>query len=124
MSQPVRESIIEHHLKQRVAEAGGLAFKFKSNVNGVPDQLIVFDGCLVLVEVKRPGGRPRPNQIALHAKIEARGVPVYVVDTIESVDNFCTEVLNIDGVTRGTRPTRARNELAIKSFADLTSGDQ
>lgn len=109
----VRESKIESYLKKRVTDAGGLAFKFTSSVNGVPDQLLVHDGRLTLVEVKRPGEKPRANQVSLHAKIEARGVPVYTVDTYESVDALCRDVLHLASIDRKPAPSK---DVTITSF--------
>lgn len=108
----VRESKIENYLKKRVTDAGGLAFKFTSSVNGVPDQLLVHDGRLTLVEVKRPGEKPRANQVSLHAKIEARGVPVYTVDTYDAVDALCRDVLCLQDVPKTVTP----KDVTITSF--------
>ena len=75
------ESKIETYLKNQIKNIGGLCYKFKSTVNGVPDQLVIYDRTMHLVEVKRPGEKPRANQVHVHSQIKKQGVPVYTVDT-------------------------------------------
>lgn len=94
---PELESKIETYFKKRVNAVGGLAYKFKSTVNGVPDQLVIHDGMMHLVEVKRPDGEPRANQLHIHAKINERGVPVHIVATTDDVDRFVLDVLGETG---------------------------
>ena len=60
----VKEDEIENHLVAQVEAMGGKAIKFNPHNNrGLPDRICFFRGGLVLlVEVKRPGLRPRKNQ--------------------------------------------------------------
>lgn len=90
-----RESSVERRLTALVERMGGLSFKWVSpGRRGVPDRIIVMPGGRVyLVEVKRPGGRPRADQLAVHRRIEKRGVSVYVVD---DADAFARDVLGSD----------------------------
>lgn len=88
------ESKIESYLKQQIKRIGGLCFKWKSTVNGVPDQVIIYDGQTYLVEVKRPGETPRANQVNVHRQIHERGVTVYTVNTNQSIDVFIQDVLH------------------------------
>jgi len=90
------ESKIEKHLKNQIKNIGGLCYKFKSTVNGVPDQLIIYNGAMHLVEVKRPGEKPRANQVHVHGQIEKQGVPVYTVDTEAAVNTFIKDVLKAE----------------------------
>lgn len=95
MSKPL-ESKIESYLKQQIRAVGGLCYKFKSTVSGVPDQLVIYDGNMFLVEVKRPGEKPRANQVHVHNTIENHGVTVHNVDTTESIDAFIQDVLHAE----------------------------
>lgn len=107
---PVLESKIETYFKTHVKRAGGLAYKFKSAVNGVPDQIVIHDGTTHFVEIKRPGGKPRADQIRCHANINAHGVPVHVVSTEQEVDAFIRDVLGVTElapVKKTTGTTRA-----------------
>lgn len=94
MSKNPRESKIETYLKEQIAACGGLCYKFKSTVSGVPDQLVIYRGGLYLVEVKRPGKVPRTNQRLVHATIKKQGVTVYNVDREQQVDDFIANVLH------------------------------
>jgi len=96
------ESKIETYLKQQIKRIGGLCYKFKSTVSGVPDQLVIFNGTMHLVEVKRPGETPRPNQVHVHGQIEKQGVPVHTVDTKETVDAFIQNVLHVQSANQST----------------------
>lgn len=99
MSKNPLESKIETHLKTQIKNIGGLCYKFKSTVNGVPDQLVIFNGATHLVEVKRPDEVPRANQVHVHNQIKQRGVIVYTVDTEKAVDAFIKDVLKAEPVT-------------------------
>jgi hypothetical protein len=90
------ESKIETYLKNQIKTVGGLCYKFKSTVNGVPDQLVIYNGTMYLVEVKRPGEKPRANQVHVHGQIKKQGVPVYTVDTETGVDTFIKDVLKAE----------------------------
>ena len=82
----------------QVSSIGGLHFKFKSTVNGVPDQIIIYDKNIYLVEVKRPDETPRKSQIVVHNKIKDQGVDVYVLDTKEKIDQFIKKTLNAEPI--------------------------
>lgn len=115
------ESKIETYLAEQVKAVGALTYKFKSTVNGVPDRLVIFDGVTHLVEVKRPGEKPRANQVKCHQDIASRGVPVHVVDDRDAVDAFVRDVLGVH--TPVERPKRAART-TIKGFdAFAVSGD-
>lgn len=90
------ESKIETYLKNQIKTIGGLCYKFKSTVNGVPDQLVIFNKNMYLVEVKRPNEIPRANQVHVHNQIQKQGVPVYTVDTVLAIDSFIKDILGVD----------------------------
>lgn len=50
---------------------------------GTPDWLVVFRGRVTLLEFKRPGKEPRPEQVEWHAKAARNGVTVFVVTSVE-----------------------------------------
>lgn len=92
------ESKIETYLKTQIKNIGGLCFKWKSTVNGIPDQIVIFDSNVHFIEVKRPGEKPRANQIHVHGQITKQGVPVFTIDTTEKVDDFIRNVLKTEPV--------------------------
>jgi len=60
----IKEVEIENYLVKRIKMMGGEAIKFNPHNNrGLPDRICFIPGGLVvLVELKRPGQRPRKNQ--------------------------------------------------------------
>lgn len=55
----------------------------------MPDRLILIPGGYQLfVELKRPGGKPRPDQVAMIEKFRDYGQLVHVIDTKEKVDRL------------------------------------
>lgn len=102
----VLESKIESYLKQQIARTGGLCYKWKSTVNGVPDQIVIFEGATYFIEVKRPGEEPRANQVHVHNQINKRGVAVYTVSTENEVDEFVRDVLGVNIADLNHTPTK------------------
>lgn len=104
-----RESVIETYLKDQIKLLGGLAYKFTSTVNGVPDQILIIDGNTYFVEVKRPGEVLRKNQEYVHEQFLKRGVPVYTVDSIQSINEFIKIFLDKDPVIPETKSFDSKN---------------
>jgi len=90
----VRESAIERRLVTEAVKRGGLAPKFVSpGLDGVPDRLLLFPGGkLAFVEVKAPGGKPRPLQRRRIEQLTALGFRVYVLDSKEQIGEIMDEV--------------------------------
>lgn len=98
----VREKTIEAGRKAHVEQQGGMSWKLVSpGLVGVPDQIELYgtatmetitgftrEACIALLatviqfsEIKRPGGKPRPEQLRRHAELRALGFTVNVIDT-------------------------------------------
>lgn len=85
----MRETKVEGHLTKESEKRGILSYKFVSpQHNGVPDRLLIGYGLTVYVETKAPGKVPRALQEYQHEILRAHGAKVYVLDTIEKVDEF------------------------------------
>lgn len=93
----MKEKDIEIYLRNRVREAGGIAYKWVSPGNdGVPDRVVMFPGGIcVLVELKAPGRKPTPLQLRQHEALRRLGFTVWVIDRREGVDRFITEYTEI-----------------------------
>ena len=78
----------------RIEGAGGLAVKFTSpGFDGVPDRLALLpDGKMAFVEVKAPGEKPRPLQLARHKLLQRLGFKVYVLDDERQIGGIIDEI--------------------------------
>jgi hypothetical protein len=84
-----REGPIEDYLIEQVLLHGGLSEKHVSpGRNGVPDQLVTWNGLMDLVETKAPLGERSGAQIRDHARRLQRGVVVFTLHTKEQVDQY------------------------------------
>lgn len=88
------ERTIEQKFKAAVKAAGGLAVKFTSpGFDGVPDRLALLpDGKMAFVEVKAPGEKPRPLQLARHRLLRQLGFKVYVLDDEGQIEKIISEI--------------------------------
>ena len=83
----MREKTIEQKFRVAVKAAGGLAVKFASpGFDGVPD------GKMAFVEVKAPGEKPRPLQLARHRLLRQLGFKVYVLDDEGQIGGMIDEI--------------------------------
>ena len=84
------EGKIEKKLVRDVKKLGGQCLKFTSPGNaGVPDRIVMMPhGKIHFVELKAPGEKPRPLQVAVHEEFKALGFKVEIIDTPEGVEAF------------------------------------
>lgn len=91
---PGPEARIERYLTSSVRARGGHCFKLAPTTAGLPDRLVVLPpGRLLLVELKAPGGRLRPVQVALHERLSAAGVEVAVLASKTQIDNWLRDMI-------------------------------
>lgn len=90
----MREKLLETNFRNGVKKRGGYAFKFTSpGTDGVPDRLACFPvNRFYLAEMKTTGKDLRPTQRIVRAMLAKMGIPVYVIDTQEDLDNFFKDV--------------------------------
>lgn len=87
------ENDIEKYLVRQVKKIGGLCYKWVSpGIRGVPDRIVIFQGCTFFVELKRPRESLRKNQRKIKSYINQQGVDVYAIDTKTEVDQFIQEL--------------------------------
>lgn len=65
------------------ARRGGQVFQTK----GTPDLYAAKRGRQIWLEVKRPDGKLMPQQEQVHSALRSNGVEVYVVRSLEDVQN-------------------------------------
>ena len=90
----MREKQIENQLVSQVKKIGGIAPKFVSpGFAGMPDRLVLIpDGLIAFVELKAPGKKPRPLQLARHRLLRLLGFRVYVIDGAEQIGGMLDEI--------------------------------
>ena len=88
------EKNIEKKLRDEVNKIKGIAYKFTSPGNsGVPDRLVLLpNGRIYFVELKRPGKDSSKLQRMQIARIRALGFDVRVIDTMQKVEEFIDEI--------------------------------
>ncbi len=90
------EKEVEEHFVKKCTSVGWWCPKFTSpGTRAVPDRLVLLpNGVTLYVELKRPGGKPRPNQLKLHERLLKKyRTKVYVLDTKEGVDKWVKMVV-------------------------------
>lgn len=90
----MREKQIEQKLVQAVRKIDGMCLKFVSpNFDGMPDRLILLPGGkIAFAELKAPGKKPRPLQLARHKALMKLGFRVYIIDRMEQIGAILDEI--------------------------------
>jgi hypothetical protein len=86
-----KEYVIEKYLVDAIKERGGFCPKFNDvGRRGAPDRLVIVPNNPVhFVELKRPvGGYVAPWQKRYHEQLRVCGQKVWVLNSIEQVDDF------------------------------------
>lgn len=92
----MREKMIEQKLVEAVKENGGICPKLVSpGTDGMPDRMVLMPGAKIgFVEVKAPGQKPRPLQVARIKLLRRLGFKVYVLDGIEQIGGIIDDITN------------------------------
>lgn len=90
----MREKTVEKKLVNAVKARGGICPKWVSpGFDGMPDRIVLLPGRhFGFVEVKAPGEKPRPLQIARHRLLEKLGFHTYVLDDVEQIGGILDEI--------------------------------
>ena len=90
----MKEKIIEQKFRTAVKAVGGMAVKFVSpGLDGMPDRLALLPGGrMAFVEVKAPGKKPRPLQLARHRTLRQLGFRVYTLDDEKQIGGIIDEI--------------------------------
>lgn len=88
------ERDIEAYLVKRCKEIGAHRDKFVSpQRRAVPDDLIIFNGRVLFVEVKATGACPTPAQVRDHERRRAAGAEVVWLDSVECAEDVIDDLL-------------------------------
>ena len=90
----MREKVIEQKLVRTAKNMGGIALKFASpGFDGMPDRIVLLPGAHIgFVEVKTPGEKPRPLQLARHGLLRRLGFKVFVLDDEQQIGGILDEI--------------------------------
>lgn len=61
---------------------------------GLPDLEAIKDGCVVFIEVKRPGGKQSPDQVRHGERLRAEGGRYFVIHSVDEVQDMCRELFD------------------------------
>lgn len=94
----LKEKFIEQKLIKEVKKLGGICPKFISpGFDGMPDRLILLpEGKIGFVEVKRKGLKPRPLQLSRHRLLKGLGFKVFVLDDEKDIEEIIDSILGGD----------------------------
>ena len=90
----MKEKQIEQKLVRAARNMGGIALKLVCpGFDGMPDRIVLLqNGHIGFVEVKAPGEKPRPLQLARHGLLQRLGFKVYVLDDERQIERIITEI--------------------------------
>lgn len=84
---------IEEEIVRYVKREGGRSIKLEvTSIRGWTDRLVLLDGLVLFIEVKKPGGRISPHQKRIIADLQARG---YNATVVWSLEEFVAYVASI-----------------------------
>lgn len=93
-----RESSIEAYLVSQIRKLGGLCKKWTApGSSGEPDRIIIWDGLIEFVELKRPGGRLSELQKVKHKELKAQGAKVFTLSSRQEVDDYVFRLKALKG---------------------------
>ena len=92
----MREKELERKLVQAVRATDGICPKFTSpGFDGMPDRIVLLpEGGIGFVEVKRHGEKLRPLQESRHILLRQLGFQVFILDNINQIKNILEEIQN------------------------------
>lgn len=92
------EKDIEKYLISQIKKIGGLIWKLTSpSTSGVPDRIVIRNGMIWFVELKRPNGNMRKLQLYRKSELQKQGFDVLCLDTKDKIDCFIEQMERGDG---------------------------
>lgn len=93
--QKTLERDIERYFIQKIKQLGGYSWKFSSpNNRGVCDRIVLIDGRVMFVELKRDGGRLTSLQARFKDTVQAHGGEYVCLVGYRDVERFTIELKN------------------------------
>lgn len=90
------ESQLEKKFCEKIKSLGGMPLKFVSPGRaGVPDRIVLFpNGKIFFVELKSSRGNTSIIQEYIFKKFSKLGFPVKIINSVESLEKFLSEIEN------------------------------
>lgn len=86
------EKQVEQYLRKEVSKRGALCLKMNPLANrGIPDRLVIMDGRMCFVELKKEKGVLSEAQKSFIKRLELKGHVVSVLYSKKDVDKFIKE---------------------------------
>ena len=84
------EKDLDRKLRVRVRALKGWSIKLMTDlVRGLPDRLVLLPGgYIIFAEIKTKGKSPTPIQKNIHRKLTKMGFKVYVVDSLQIINQI------------------------------------
>ena len=94
---PVKEPLekkVEAYFKRKVANAGGITFKFNSPMQrSVPDQIVILIGRVLFCEIKRVSGKLSDGQSRVLKKLDDNSAECCTIYGHSGVDDFIEQLV-------------------------------
>ena len=91
------EKQVETHLKKQCKKQNIFCEKLKFiSCNGAPDRILIKNGTVLFLELKRNGEEPRKNQKALHKQMKSYGAIVDWTDSKQGVNEILEKYFGTD----------------------------
>lgn len=88
------ESVVEDYLRTQSKKYGCLCYKFVSpGYNGVPDEIVIYNGKTTFIETKSPVGDTSAIQKKRIKDMREHGADVRICHTRQAVDKFFKEFI-------------------------------
>lgn len=105
------ENYVEDYLRQQAQKHHALCYKFVSpGTNGVPDDIVIFQGQVIFIETKSPVGHAREIQKERIKQMQEQGAIVHICHTRTAIDNVLGKYIPAYQKARktaNTKPTKA-----------------
>lgn len=93
-----REDVVVRRITTRMEKLGAFVINVHGDIfskRGLPDLIVIMEGTVTFLEVKRPGGKPSKMQLYIQNKIRRRGVESWIVSSLEEAERAVEQSIGI-----------------------------
>ena len=88
------ENVVENYLRTQSKKYGCLCYKWVSpGHNGVPDDIVIYNGHITFIETKSPVGDTSAIQDVRIQEMKEHGADVRICHTRKAIDKFFKELI-------------------------------